>query len=330
MTSPLVHTISERITMNNTQASQISRHFLSSAALLAAIAIDPRHAFAQAEGIVPTMLKEAATAPIEVHPLRRNITVLEGSGGNIAVLTGKDGKVLIDAGFKVSKARILDALASLDSASIKHLINTHWHFDHTDGNEWLHQAGAKITAHENTRKHLAVATRVEGWSFTFPAAPVGALPVEVFSENHTLHLNDTKLFLDRYSPAHTDSDISINFTEADVIHVGDTWWNGFYPFIDYSTGGSIDGMIHATEKNLKLVTDTTIIIPGHGPIARRADLVEYRDMLVGIRANVATLKQQGRTLDETIAAKPTAAWDAKWGQFLMTPAVFTGLVYSGV
>jgi glyoxylase-like metal-dependent hydrolase (beta-lactamase superfamily II) len=318
--------------MNITQVPAITRRrFLSSTSLLAMAAlIFPRDLFAQDEGIVPTMLKEAATSPVEVRPLRRNISVLEGSGGNIAVLTGKDGKLLVDAGFKVSKARILDALASIDAASIKYLINTHWHFDHTDGNEWLHAFGAKIIAHENTRKHLAIATRVDGWNFTFPAAPAGAIPTEVFGEKHILHLNDTGLLLNRYAPAHTDCDISVNFAEADVIHVGDTWWNGFYPFIDYSTCGSIDGMIRATEKNLALVTDKTIIIPGHGPVARKPDLVEYHDMLVGIRTNVAALKEQGRSLDETIAAKPTAAYDAKWGQFLMTPAIFTGLVYAGV
>jgi glyoxylase-like metal-dependent hydrolase (beta-lactamase superfamily II) len=120
------------------------------------------------------------------------------------------------------------------------------------------------------------------------------------------------------------------FEEADIIEVGDTWWNGFYPFIDYSTGGNIDGMIHATERNLSVVTDKTIIIPGHGPVGNKAGLTEYHDMLVAIRNSVADLKKQGRSLAETIAAKPTAAYDTKWGQFLITPAVFMGLVYSGV
>ena len=136
--------------------------------------------------------------------------------------------------------------------------------------------------------------------------------------------------MEYYGPAHTDSDISVVFEEADVIHVGDTWWNGFYPIIDYSTGGGIDGMIRATKRNLSVVTDQTIIIPGHGPVGNKAGLSEYYDMLVAIRGNVSTLKSQGKSLEETIAAKPTAAYDAKWGQFLMTPAIFTQLVYSGV
>lgn len=307
------------------------RRFAASASLSAGIALFARgQLFAKGEGVVPTMVDAAATAKISVQPLRRNISVLEGSGGNIAVLTGKDGKLLIDAGFGVSRIGISSALASINSDPIRHLINTHWHTDHTDGNAWLHAAGAAILAHENTRKHLLVATRVEGWSYTFPAAPAGAIPAKVFSSDYRLNLNDTNIALKHYPPAHTDSDISVNFTEADVIHVADTFWNGVYPFIDYSTGGSIDGSIRAAEMNLNAVTDKTIVIPGHGPVGGKSELTAFRDMLVGIRENVAKLKKQGRSLDETITAKPTAVYDAKWGQFLITPATFTTLVYAGV
>jgi glyoxylase-like metal-dependent hydrolase (beta-lactamase superfamily II) len=276
------------------------------------------------------MINAAAKAKISVQPVRRNISVLEGSGGNIAVLTGKDGKLLVEAGFAVSRPGITNALASINADPIKHLINTHWHTDHTDGNAWLHAAGAEITAHENTRKRLSVATRVEGWNWTFPAAPAAALPTTVFAAEHEVRRNDTRITLKYYGPAHTDSDVWVNFTDADVVHVGDTWWNGVYPFIDYSTGGSIDGQIRAAEANLAAFTNTMIIIPGHGPVGDRSGVTEFRDMLVAIRQNVAKLKMQGRSLDETIAAKPTAAFDAKWGQFLITPAAFTGLVYQGV
>ena len=280
--------------------------------------------------IVPTMLEAASKAKIGVNLLRRNIGVLEGSGGNIAVLTGKDGKLLIDAGFAVSRPRITPALDSLSADPITRLINTHWHVDHTDGNAWLHAAGAIIIAHENTKKHLSTSTRVDDWTYTFPPAPAEALPTTVFPDAHRLRHNDTGLVLKYYGPAHTDSDISVVFEEADVIHVGDTWWNGFYPFIDYSTGGSIDGMIRATKRSLSVVTDKTIIVPGHGPVGNKTGLSEYYDMLVAIRGNVSKLKKQGKSLAETIAMKPTADYDAKWGQFLMTPAIFTKLVYSGV
>ena len=256
--------------------------------------------------------------------------MLEGSGGNIAVLTGRDGKLLVEAGFAVSRPAITSALASINADPIQHLINTHWHTDHTDGNAWLHAAGAEITAHENTRKRLAVATRVEGWEWTFPAAPAGALPAKVFASEYEMRRNDTRITMKYYGPAHTDSDVWVNFTDADVVHVADTWWNGVYPFIDYSTGGSIDGQIRAADANLAAFTKKTIIIPGHGPVGDRSGVAEFRDMLVAIRENVAALKKQGRSLSETIAAKPTTAYDAKWGQFLITPAHFTALVYQGV
>ena len=285
---------------------------------------------AQSKGIVPTMIDDAAQAKIKTYPLRRAISVLEGSGGNIAVLTGKDGKLLIDSGFTVSKARIVEALDNLSADPITQLINTHWHVDHTDGNAWIHSAGATITAHENTTKHLSTSTRVEGWQYTFHPSPAGALPTTIFNEEHHLHHNDTSISLKYYSPAHTDTDISVVFEEDDVIHVGDTLWNGIYPFIDYSTGGSIDGMIRATERNLSVVTDKTIVIPGHGPVGNKATLAEFLDMLTTIRNNVAVLKKQGKSLDETIAARPSAPYDAKWGQFLITPAFFVTLVYSGV
>ena len=306
------------------------RRFIAAAGLGATVAFMPRLLFAQKKGIVPTMIDAAAQAKIETHPLRRGISVLEGSGGNIAVLTGKDGKLLIDSGFTVSKARIVEALNDQSADPITQLINTHWHVDHTDGNDWVHSAGAAITAHVNTKKHLSTSTRVEGWQYTFPPSPAGALPAAVFDDELRVHHNNTSIALKYYGPAHTDSDISVVFEDADVIHVGDTWWNGIYPFIDYSTGGSIDGMIRATERNLSVITDKTIVIPGHGQVANKAALAEFRDMLTTIRNNVAVLKKQGKSLDETIAAKPTAAYDAKWGQFLITPAFFVTLVYSGV
>jgi glyoxylase-like metal-dependent hydrolase (beta-lactamase superfamily II) len=275
-------------------------------------------------------LKESATAKITVQTLRRNISVLLGPGGNIAVLSGPDGKVLVDAEVVTARSNVAAALASINANPIKQLINTHWHFDHTGGNEWVHQAGASILAHENTRKRLSVDTRVEGWAYTFPAAPAGALPTSVFQDEHTVHANGSTLALKYYGPAHTDSDISVLFTEADVLHTGDTFWNRNYPFVDYSTGGSIDGQIRAAEANLAKVGATTIVIPGHGAVAGKADLTLFRDVLVAAREKVAKLKKQGRTLEEVIAAKPTAPYDTEWGQGFQSPKSFLGWVYQGV
>jgi glyoxylase-like metal-dependent hydrolase (beta-lactamase superfamily II) len=293
--------------------------------------LTPRQAFAEARGLVSLIKDSAAASPITTYKLRNNISVLEGSGGNIAALTGPDGKVMVDAGIGVSRARVTQALAALGAEPITHLINTHWHFDHADGNEWLHSAGAKIIAQDNTRKHLSEIQRVEDWDYNFLPAAGGAIPSEVFAKDHSLKLNGASIGLRYYGPAHTDSDISVTFAEANVVHVGDTFWNGIYPFIDYSTGGSIDGMIAASDANLAAVTNDTIIIPGHGrPVSNKAELQAFRDMLVAIRDNVARLKQQGRTRDEAVAAKPTAAFDAIWGQFVIDPGFFTRLVYEGV
>jgi glyoxylase-like metal-dependent hydrolase (beta-lactamase superfamily II) len=282
------------------------------------------------DGIVGIINNAAATGPITVQPLRGNISVIMGSGGNIAVLPGPDGKLLIDAGIAVSQPKITAVLAGISGDPVRHLVNTHWHFDHTNGNNWLHDAGAAITAHENTRKRLMVRHRVQGWRFTFPPAPKGALPTTIFKKDLTLDLNGERVELNYYEPAHTDSDISVNFTNADVMHVADTFWNGIYPFIDNSSGGSIDGSIVAAEANVATVGDKTIVIPGHGPIGNKADLIAFRDMLVACREKIAALKESGKTLEQTQAAKPTADFDDKWGKFVISPDLFTETIYQGV
>ena len=317
--------------MSTRVANEVSRRqfLISSGVAVAAACLTPPRLFSQ-QGLVEMALKESAAAKITVQALRRNISVLLGPGGNIAVLTGPEGKFLIDAEVVTARSKVAAALAGINADPIKQLINTHWHFDHTGGNEWVHQAGASILAHENTRKHLSVDTRVEGWVYTFPAAPAGAIPTIVFEDEHTVHANGSTLALKHYAPAHTDSDISVHFTEADVLHTGDTFWNRNYPFVDYSTGGSIDGQIRAAEANLAKVSATTIVIPGHGAVGGKADLTLFRDVLVEAREKVAKFKKQGRTLEEVIAAKPIARYDAEWGQSFQSPKSFLGWVYQGV
>jgi glyoxylase-like metal-dependent hydrolase (beta-lactamase superfamily II) len=293
--------------------------------------LTPRQASAEVLGIVDSIKQAAAKDPIIAYPLRGNVTVLEGSGGNIAVLNGRDGKLLVDAGIGVSRPQITRALADISSEPITHLISTHWHFDHTDGNAWVQSEGASILAHENTRTRLTAAQRVEDWSYTFPAPPPNALPTDVFSAERSMRINGASLGLKYYGPAHTDSDISVTFAEADIIHAADTFWNGVFPFIDYSTGGNIDGMIRATEANLAATTNDTIIIAGHGrPVGNRSQLAQYRDMLVEIRETVATLKRQGRPLDDILAARPTAAYDSQWGHYAINGELFTRTIFEGV
>ena len=326
--------------MDAHEATSLSRRrFLAAAgAAGATLVLAPRRMFGEHQwpsefltsrpGPVQQIRKAAATDPVRVQSLRGNISVLLGSGGNVAALPGADGVLLIDSG--IVGPKIAAAVATFTRTPIRHLVNTHWHFDHTDANAWLHAQGSDILAQENTRKHLATNTRVEDWDFTFPASPTGALPATVFTTERTLQLNGSRIALKKYAPAHTDSDISVHFGDVDVLHVADTWWNGLYPFIDYSTGGSLDGTIRATDENLRRVSPSTIIIPGHGAVGDRVALLKYRDMLGVIRDRVATLKKQGRTANEVVAAKPTASFDAVWGGSVIDPASFTRLVYKGV
>jgi glyoxylase-like metal-dependent hydrolase (beta-lactamase superfamily II) len=271
-----------------------------------------------------------ANNKITTTTLRRNVSVLSGAGGNIAVLTAKEGKLVVDSGYASCQPQLSAALAALNADPIRVLIDTHWHLDHTDGNEWMHAAGATIWAHENTRYRLTSTQHIAFFNATFPPAPVGALPTILFNTSRTLSDSVSTLNLNHYEPAHTDTDLSVHFTEADILHCGDTWFNGFYPFIDYSTGGNINGMIAAATQNLALATDTTILIPGHGPVGNKTQLTEFRDMLVGVRDKVAALKKQGLTLEATTAAKPTALYDAKFGAGFIKPDVFAMLVYAGV
>ncbi len=188
----------------------------------------------------------------------------------------------------------------------------------------------QIIAHENTAKHLSTRIRVDDWQYTFDPSPKGALPTLIVKSDLTLNLGEETVLVKAYDPSHPDRDLYVYFVKADVLATDDTYWNGLYPFIDAVAGGGIDGMIRAANANIALATDKTIIVPGHGPVSGRAQLVAYRDMLVGIRDNVAALKKQGKSLSEVIAAKPSAAYDAKWGGFVIDPAFFTRLVYNGL
>lgn len=293
--------------------------------------LTPAEVFAAAKSLVVQIREAAAAADITTTKLRGGVSALSGSGGNVGVLVGDDGKLIVDAGITATRPRIEKALADLGPQPVGHLINSHWHFDHSDGNEWLNSEGAFIMAHPNTLKHLTVATRVEDWDFDFPPSPKGALPTMLMKgDEETLKLNGQTIALKYYGPAHTDSDISVFFQEANVVHVGDTFWNGVYPFIDYSTGGSIEGQINAAEANVKMVDDQTIVVPGHGEIGNKKDLIAWRDMLIGIRENVAKLKKDGRSAEDAVAAKPTEQWDSVFGKWAISPALFTRLVYEGV
>lgn len=290
----------------------------------------PTTVFAQAASPVIKINEAAAKTDITVEKLRGNISVLFGSGGNIVVLTGPDGKLLVDAGIAVSRAKIQAALDRIGPGPVKYLVNTHWHWDHTDGNEWVHNLGATIVAHQNVLKRVSATTRVEEWNYTFKPWPIGGRPTVLFTTEKSLSFDGENIVLKSYGSGHTDGDISVYFSKANVLALGDIFWNGYYPFIDNGVGGGIDGMIRWVNATLPGVTDQTIIVPGHGPVGNRAQLVEFRDMLVAIRENVARLKKEGKSVEEVIAAKPSASYDAKWGGYVIDGAFFTRLVYAGV
>jgi glyoxylase-like metal-dependent hydrolase (beta-lactamase superfamily II) len=342
--------IPENRTSRTVQNVRSRRNFLASTGAAAAsallgpfsrgiIAQQPDNRGATLAGIVQHARTAAASSKFTVEKLRGNISVLiDNLGGNIAVLHGKDGKMLVDAGLAGSRQQISAALAGLGTDPVRCLVNTHWHFDHTDGNEWLHDAGATIIAHENVRKRMSEATHVTLWDFTFVASPAKALPIFTLlaegakngSAAAMLYLNGMAVRLEIHPPAHTDGDISIEFTNADVVHLGDLWWNGLYPFIDYDTGGNINGVIRTVESILSRVTAKTLIIPGHGPVGNRSGLREFRDMLITVRDRVAALRKQGKSVEEVVAAKPTAEFDSRWGTSLVSGALFSRLVYAGV
>ena len=274
-------------------------------------------------------LVRAKTA-LEVKPQRGNITVLLGSGGNITVLSGPEGKFLVDAGISPSKDKLQAEFNKLGSSSVKYVVNTHWHWDHTDGNEWLHAAGATIVAHPNTLKHLTATTHVNDWNWTFSPVPVGARPTLLVDTEKTFNFDGTRIEVEHLGAGHTDGDLWVYFVKADVLSLGDTFWTAGYPFIDNQDGGNINDAITWANKAIDRTTDKTIVVPGHGPVGSRKDLIAFRDMLVAVRNNVASLKQQGKSLDEIVAAKPTANFDARWGHFVIDSAHFTKLVYAGL
>lgn len=308
-------------------AQQLARRTLICCALPFTVIALPAHA---QETPYAKINATAAASPIIMTPLRGGVVLLEGSGGNMVALSGPDGIFMVDDGIAVSQEKISAELRRIGPGPLRYVVNTHWHWDHTDGNVWTHQAGATLIGQANTAQHLSETIRVVEWGHTFTPEPVAGRIALLVEEDREMAFGDETIHLRHYPPSHTDGDLSVYFTTADVLVTGDTFWNGVYPFIDYVAGGSIDGMIAAAEANVDMCGPDTIVVPGHGPLADCADLIAFRDMLVSIRAKVAALKQQGNSLEETVAANPSAQFDGAWGQAIIDPALFTALVYRGV
>ncbi|MEO8449156.1 MAG: MBL fold metallo-hydrolase [Gemmatimonadota bacterium] len=286
--------------------------------------------------IIASLLSSAALAaqtPMDtIHivtiPVATGISMLQGSGGNIGVAVGEDGVFVIDDQFAPLTERIRAAIAALSDKPVRFIVNTHWHGDHTGGNENFGKLGTVIVAHDNVRKRMSVDQFMARFNNTVKASPKVALPILTFDDHVTFHLNGDDIHVVHVANAHTDGDAIIHWVNGNTIHMGDVFFNGMYPFIDDGSGGSIQGMIAGVDAAMHYVNDGTKIIPGHGPLATKADLVSYREMLAGIRDRVQKLISQKKNVEQAIAAKPTAAWDARWGNGFIKPDDFVKSVYA--
>lgn len=268
-----------------------------------------------------------AAVEIKTQKVAEGIYMLTGEGGNIGVSVGADGVFLIDDQFAPLSEKIKAAVAALSDQPIRLLINTHWHYDHTGGNERFANEGVIIVAHHNVRKRMAVDTEIAAFGSLIPASPRAALPALTFNDNLTLHLNGDEARVIHYKNSHTDGDSLIHFVNANVIHTGDLWFNGIYPFVDISSGGSVSGAIKTIKSILALADDATRIIPGHGPLGDKQAMRDYLAMLETVSGRMAKLIAAGKSIDEIVALKPNADYDETWGRDFLKPDMFLRILY---
>jgi cyclase len=268
-----------------------------------------------------------ASMPIQTQELRDHMTLLSGPGGNVVVLDGPDGKLLGDTFVMPAWPHLKGALAAMGNTPVKVAIDTHWHFDHSDNNGALHAAGAMVVAHENTRKRMSETNTLPVINLTFPPSPPDALPQQTFREGRKLAMNGETVSLVYIPPAHTDSDIYLHFEKANVLQAGDVFFNGTYPYIDSGTGGSLSGTIAGLEKLLTVADNDTKIVPGHGPLGNKADVMKFRDMLSTVRERLQKLKSSGKSVEEAVAAKPLDDLAAAWDKGLNDSDTFVRIAY---
>jgi len=264
---------------------------------------------------------------IATTPLGHGLAMLAGAGGNIVASAGEDGVFVVDDEFAELHPKIRAALAKLSDRPVRFVINTHWHGDHTGDNANLAGEGAVIVAQDNVFRRMSSEQFIKHLNRTVPASPKAALPVVTFNDEATLHLNGEAVHLVHVKNAHTDGDVLVHFPGADVLHMGDCFFNGRYPIIDTGTGGTIDGYVEAVRRGLQLAGAGTKIVPGHGPLGTREDLAAFLAMLEQARAAVAALKSAGKSIDDAVATRPTAALDERWGKASVKPDAFVRTIY---
>jgi cyclase len=274
--------------------------------------------------------------PMQTQKLADNVTMFDGPGGAVVVLNGPDGKVVVDTFVAPAWPRLKEALDGLSNAPVKYVIDTHWHFDHTDNNAHLHAAGATVLAHENTKKRMSephdlpVLYRGADGALAglhFDPSPAEALPQQTFATSYQLQANGETLALQHVAPAHTDSDIYVHFQNANVISMGDLFFNGMYPYIDPGTGGTITGNIAAVDEILSLAGNDTKIVAGHGPLGNKADLTNFRDMLITSRDRIQKLKSAGKSAQEAVAEKPFNDLEPVWGKGIINSEQWVQIAY---
>ena len=287
-------------------------------------------ALCAALAIAPAARAQQDFSKVEVRsePVAGSVHMLTGAGGNLAVSIGEDAAFLVDDQFAPLSARIKAAIAKISQKPVRFVLNTHWHGDHTGGNESFGRAGSVIVAHENVRRRMSTDQFSEFMKTTIPKSPKPALPVVTFTSDIVFHLNGDEIHAFHVPAAHTDGDTVVHFRRADVMHLGDVFSNKLYPFIDTGSGGSLAGTIAAMDKAIAIAGAGTRIIPGHGPMGTRADMQAYRQMLATVHERVQALVRDGKTMQETIDAKPSAEFDELWGKGFLKPEQFVAMVWN--
>jgi cyclase len=293
-----------------------------------------KHLLALATGaaIFAATAQDQDYSKVVIKPTKLSATVymMEGAGGNLGVSAGEDTVFLVDSQFAPLTPKIEAAVKAISPKPVQFLFNTHWHFDHVGGNENLGKTGAIIVAQDNVRKRMSTDQFMAAFNQSVKASPKVALPIVTFAESMSFHLNGERIDVIHVPKAHTDGDAILHFTGSDVLHMGDTFFNGMYPFIDTDSGGSIDGMIAAADRGLALSTDKTKIIPGHGPLASRADLQAYRQMLATVADRIRKQVAAGKSPDDIAKTGVTKDYDDKWGKGFLKPEQFVSIVAGGM
>jgi glyoxylase-like metal-dependent hydrolase (beta-lactamase superfamily II) len=274
----------------------------------------------------PALAQDFSKVEISTEKLNDTTYLLIGAGGNIGVSAGEDALFIIDDQYAPMTPKIVAALAAISPKPVRFVLNTHWHFDHTGGNENFGKAGALIVAHDNVRKRMNSEQFIEFLRMTEKPSPKAALPVVTFGADMTFHINGEEIRALHVPRAHTDGDSIVHFVKGDIVHMGDTFFNGMYPFIDTSSGGNVDGVIACADRVLAMGSDKLRIIPGHGPLATKADLKAYRDMLATVSGRIKQMIREGKKLEEITASGVSADYDEKWGKGFIKANKFAEMI----